>query len=164
MNLSLSSFHPLPFTIFLMNESEFKKLDSPIAQAVAILAGAIAIMLFGWLLTVTKVFVIDRLFPWSIAAAFLLLFALFNSLMSLRADSFTKYWGTSMYSYLGLALCTGLAAWLFSGIPLRDAGTYSWIYIVVTFGFLVFLSMVNFMKKIVQFAEREDWNQPRRKR
>lgn len=40
--------------------------------------------------------------------------------------------------------------------------TYRWIYIVVTFGFLVFLSMVNFMKKIVEFAEKEEWNQPRR--
>jgi len=146
-----------------MKESDYKRIDSPIAQAVVILTGAIVLMICGWLLTVTRIYPSDPLFSWSIATAFMLLFALLNSLMSLRADSFAKYWGRSMYSYLGLALCTGLAAWLFSGIPLREAGTYRWIYIVVTVGFLVFLSMVNFMKKIVQFAEREEWNQPRRK-
>ncbi|HRI58315.1 MAG TPA: hypothetical protein PK228_01285 [Saprospiraceae bacterium] len=147
-----------------MKESDYKKLDNPIAQAIVVLAGAIALMSGGWLLTVTRIYPVDALFAWSIAAAFMLLFAMLNSLMSLRADSIMKYWAPSMYSYLGLALCTGLAAWLFSGIPLRDAGTYRWIYIVVTVGFLVFLSMVNFMKKIVQFAEREEWNQPRRRR
>lgn len=133
-------------------------------QALAILTGAVGLMLCGWFLTVTNVYPEEPLFAWSIATAFMLLFALFNSLMSLRADSFARYWGRSMYAYIGLALCTGLAAWLFSGIPLREAGTYRWIYIVVTVGFLVFLSMINFMKKIVEFAEREEWNQPRNRR
>ena len=146
-----------------MQESDYKKLDNPIAQAVIVLAGALALMVGGWLLTVIKIYPVEPLFAWSIAAAFMLLYALLNSLMSLRADSFFKYWGRSVYSYLGLALCTGLAAWMFSGIPLREAGTYRWIYIVVTVGFIAFSFMVNFMKKIVQFAEREEWNQPRRK-
>lgn len=147
-----------------MNERYYKKLENPAVQALVVLTGALALMLTGWFLTVTKVYPAEPLFAWSIATAFMLLFAMLNSLMSLRADSFTRYWGRSMYSYLGLALCTGLAAWMFSGIPLREAGTYRWIYIVVTFGFLVFLSMVNFMKKIVEFAEKEEWNQPRRPR
>lgn len=146
-----------------MQESDYKKIDSPVAQAVVVLAGALVLMFGGWLLTATKIFPTEPLFAWSIAAAFMLLFALLNSLMSLRADSFVKYWGRSMYSYLGLALCTGLAAWMFSGIPLREAGTYRWIYIVVTIGFLFFLSIVNLMKKIVRFAEREEWNEPRKR-
>ncbi|MBK7936526.1 MAG: hypothetical protein IPJ82_05330 [Lewinellaceae bacterium] len=139
-------------------------MDNPVMQAAVVLAGAALLMLCGWFLAATKIYAGDPLFAWSVATAFMLLFALLNSLMSLRADSFARYWGRSMYSYLGLALCTGLAAWLFSGIPLRDAGTYRWIYIVITVGFLVFLSVVNFMKKIVEFAEREEWNQPRRRR
>lgn len=147
-----------------MKESYYKKLENPAMQALAILTGAVGLMLCAWFLTVTNVYPEEPLFAWSIATAFMLLFALFNSLMSLRADSFARYWGRSMYAYIGLALCTGLAAWLFSGIPLREAGTYRWIYIVVTVGFLVFLSMINFMKKIVEFAEREEWNQPRNRR
>jgi hypothetical protein len=139
-------------------------MDRPIVQAVLVFAAALAFMVLGWLLTVTHVWHADRLFAWSVAAALALIFALLNSLMCIRASSFAKYWGESMYSYMALALGNGTAAWLFSGVPLGQAGTYRWIFVVVSFGFLVFLSMVNFMKRIVQFAEREEWNQPRKKR
>jgi len=51
-----------------------------------------------------------------------------------------------------------------SGVAIGKAESYRWIFIVVSFGFLVFLSMINFMKKIVKFAEQEDWTQPRRRK
>ena len=140
-----------------------QKLSDPVVQAATVSAGATVLMLAGWALTASGIYPLEPLFAWSIAAAFSLLFALLNSLLSLRADSFAKYWGRSVYSYMGSAFVMGLVAWGLSGIPLREAGTYRMVYIVVTFGFLVFLSMVNMMKKIVQFAEREEWNQPRRK-
>ncbi|MFN0173728.1 MAG: hypothetical protein ACKVU0_03685 [Saprospiraceae bacterium] len=141
----------------------FDKLDRPPIQAVAVFASTLVIMGIGWLLTVSGIFPLDQLFAWSIGSALLLFFAMMNSILSLRASSFVKYWGASIYSYLALALCTSLAAWGFSGIPLREAGSYRWIYIVVTVGFIVFLSMVNFMKIIVRFAEKEEWNQPRKR-
>ena len=56
-----------------------------------------------------------------------------------------------------------MAAWGFSGVPLNDAGSYRWIYIVVTVGFIVFLTMVNLMKIIVNYAEKEEWNEPRKR-
>ena len=140
-----------------------QRITDPAAQAIVICAGALTLMLIGWTLKVSGLLITDSLYAWSISAAFSLLFAILNSLMSLRADNFAKYWGRSIYAYLGSAFAMGLAAWLFSGIPLREAGTYRSIYIVVTVGFVVFLVMVNFMKKIVRYAEREEWNQPRRK-
>lgn len=141
----------------------FDKLDRPPIQAAVVFAAALVIMGIGWILTASGIFTLDRLFAWSIGAAFMLFFAMMNSILSLRATSFVKYWGASMYSYLALALCTSMAAWGFSGIALREAGSYRWIYIVVTVGFMVFLSMVNFMKVIVRFAENEEWNQPRKR-
>lgn len=140
-----------------------KNLDHPLVQAAAVLLGALLIMGIGWGLTASGALNLEPLFAWSIGAALLLFFALLNSLMSIRAPSFAKYWSASIYSFMGLALATGLAAWGFSGIPLREAGSYRWIYIVVTVGFLVFLSMVNFMKIIVNFAEKEEWNHPRKR-
>ncbi|MDX1910088.1 MAG: hypothetical protein SFV22_01315 [Saprospiraceae bacterium] len=142
----------------------YEKLDRPPAQAAATFAAALLIMVAGWGVGAAGWMETDPLFAWSIGAAFMLFFALMNSLMSLRAANFAKYWGASMYSYIGLAIATSMAAWGISGIPIRDAGSYRWIYIVVTFGFLVFLSMVNFMKIIVRFAENEEWNQPRKRR
>ncbi len=136
----------------------------PIKQAGLVFAGALLLMFLGWLSTVSNILPTGKLYAWSIATAFTLLFALLNSLMSLTTDNFAKYWGNSMYSYMALAVGNGLAAWGFSGIPLGEAESFRWIYFVITVGFLVFLSMANFMKKIVQFAEREEWNQPKRRK
>lgn len=139
------------------------KLDHPPMQAAATFVGALLIMGIGWAFMASGLVGTDRLFAWSIGAAFMLFFALMNSILSLRAASFVKYWGASIYSYLALGLGTSLLAWGFSGVPLREAGSYRWIYIVVTVGFIVFLTMVNFMKIIVRFAEKEEWNEPRRR-
>jgi hypothetical protein len=141
-----------------------KNIYFPPFQAALVFVAALILMSIGWVLARNGVQAIDSLFPWTVASAFALLFAIFNSLISLRAPNSGKYFGASVYSYMALAFCSGTSAWLFSGIPIREAGTYRWIFIVVAFGFLVFLSMVNFMKKIVQFAEKEEWSQPRKRR
>jgi len=140
-----------------------KKMDFPPVQAAVVLAAALSLMGLGWLLGALNILEVEPLFAWSIGSALMLFYALMNSLLSLGAVSFVKYWGASIYSYLALAFCTSMAAWGFSGIPLSEAESYRWIYIVVTIGFLVFLSMVNVMKVIVRFAEKEEWNKPRKR-
>ena len=103
----------------------------------------------------------DRLIPWTFALSFLLLYAVAGSLFTLTADSDLKYFGRSIYAFLGLAIVNGLIAWLFSGIKIGEAGSYKSLYLVVAIGFLVFISIVNAMKGIVKFAQKEEWNQPR---
>jgi len=147
-----------------MKVSIEKRLNAPLVQTGVILAGSFMLMSIGWLINLLHAGTMDRLFPWSIGAALTLFYAMMNSLLSLRADSFVKYWQASMYSYMALALGTGLLAWGFSGVPIGDAGSYRWIYLVVSIGFIVFLTMVNFMKIIVNFAEKEEWNQPRNRK
>lgn len=144
--------------------SFFERKVDPVWQAIPFFGISVLFMVFTWLLDKTGWYQTDQLFPWSLATAFLLLFAVFNSLMSLNADSFLRYWGRSMYSFMGLAFANGLAAWMFSGVAIGQAQSYRWIYIVVTIGFLVFLTMVNLMRKIVEFAEKEEWTQPRKRR
>jgi hypothetical protein len=144
--------------------SLFESTIPPWRLALYVFAGALVLMLGGFMFSLNKSIPADPLFAWSIATAFLLLFAIFNSVLSLNAVSFTKYWSQSMYSYLGLALCTGASAWLFSGVGLNQAGSYKFIYLVITFGFLVFLSLVNFARKIMQFIEREEWTQPQNRK
>jgi hypothetical protein len=139
------------------------RLDHPPVLAVVVFVLAFFLMLIGWGLMAAGWLKEDKLYTWSIAAAFMLLYALANSLLSIRVENFMRYWGASMYSYLGLALASGLAAQMFSGVSISQAGSYRWIFFVVTFGFLVFLSLVNFVKRIVRFAEREEWNQPRKR-
>lgn len=140
-----------------------RKMD-PVRQAAIFCGSALLFMLLTLALNQTGWYEVDLLFPWSIATAFLLLFAVFNSLMSFNAENSMRYWGRSVYCFMASALVNGTAAWLISGVPIGAAQSYRWIYLVVTVGFLVFLTVVNLMKKIVQFAEKEEWHQPRQRK
>ncbi|MEZ4956533.1 MAG: hypothetical protein R2825_23450 [Saprospiraceae bacterium] len=104
---------------------------------------------------------VEQRLPWTLAGTFILFFAIFNSLISLMTDNMDRYWTRSILSYVALAGAVALLAWGFSSLTINEAGSYKWIYIVLTFGYLLFLSMIGFMRKIVEFAQREEWNQPR---
>lgn len=141
--------------------SIFESKIDPLYQAGgALVAVFIFDVLGSGLGAATDDFVTSK-WPWLVAASFLLFFSLFNAIMSATSKNLMKYWGRSIYCFMGLALGSGLLAWGFSGIPIGQAGSYKWIFFVVTFGYMVFLSMVAFMKKIVEFAQKEEWNRPR---
>ncbi len=142
--------------------SFFYKAYNPALQAFIVLIAGIIVTLGSKVVDSSGIMIVGERFPWLSAASFLLFFAIFNSIFSLSAKDINQYWTRSMLAFAGLALVSGLCAWGFSKIHIYDAGSYSWIYIVVTFGYLVFLSMMGFMKRIVEFAEKEDWQRPRK--
>lgn len=129
-------------------------------MAALCLVGVLAVNLLAKILKISGMDVAPR-FPWMTAAAFLLLFSIFNSVGSLFAPDSMKYWGRSIYSFLGLALGSGLIAYAFSSLSISEAGSYRWIFVVLTFGYLVFISIMNIARRIVEFAQREEWNHPR---
>lgn len=143
------------------NESLFEKSIDPIVQAGVALGGVLAFIVISKLVHLTGLMEVPVRFPWMASAAFMLLFALFNSVFSLSSENMMKYWGRSVYSFMGLAVGAGLLAYLFSSLSIGEAGSYKWIYMVVSFGYLVFLSMMATMRKVVEFAQKEEWNQPR---
>jgi len=147
-----------------MNFNLYRDIVKPPIQAAALYVVALCCMLIFWSMGLGGIYPMGKLFPWAISAAFLLMFAMMNSLICLRVEGFQQYWTKSMFSYLGLMIVLGGTSWLLSGVAIGKAESYRWIFIVVSFGFLVFLSMINFMKKIVKFAEQEDWTQPRRRK
>lgn len=142
----------------------FEHKVDPLRQAAIFVGGSAAFMLVAAALRWMGVSAIDRVFPWSVATAFLLLYAVFISVMSLNASSGLRYWSRSIYGFAAVAFGNGLAAWLVSGLALSEAQTYRWTYVVIAICFLVFLSILNLMRKIVAFAEREEWNAPRRRK
>lgn len=129
-------------------------------MAALCLGGVLVVNLLAKLLQISGMQVTPR-FPWMAAAAFLLLFSIFNSVASLFAADGVKYWGRSIYSFLGLALGSGLMAYVFSSLSISEAGSYRWIFVVLTFGYLVFISIINIARRIVEFAQREEWSHPR---
>lgn len=142
-------------------DSFFEKAYNPILQAGIVFGAGIAVTILAKLINLTGLIDVPQRFPWMSAAAFMLIFALFNSIFSLSSDNMARYWGRSIYSFLGLAAASGLMAWLFSSLSIGEAGSYRWIYFVLTIGYLVFLSMMATLKRIVEFAQKEEWNHPR---
>ena len=143
------------------NQSFFEKAYSPFVQAAIVYGGVLIVIAGGAIVKSSGLMYVSDRFPWMTAAAFMLFFAMFNSVFALSSKSMGKYWGKSIYSFLGLAALAGLTAYLTSSLSINEAGSYRWIYIVVTIGYLIFLSMISMMRTIVDFAQREEWNQPR---
>jgi len=145
-------------------ESIFAKTINPIYQAGMALGGVVLFSFIAKLVHSTGLVDVPQRFPWMAAASFMLLFALFNSIFSLSSENLMKYWGKSLYCFMGLAAGAGFFAYLLSSLTMNEAGSYRWIYIVVAIGYLVFLSMMAMLRRIVEFAQREEWNQTRQRR
>lgn len=137
---------------------------NPLLQGGVILGFSIVMMILGKVVSSLGIYTVGIRQPWMCAAAGMLLFAVFNSVFSLAAPKMSKYWGKSVYAFLVLTLGASLSAWFFSSITIGEAGSYRWIFIVVAIGYLIFISIMGFLRKIVEFAEREEWSQPRQRR
>jgi uncharacterized protein YacL len=142
-------------------DSIFTKEIDPIKQVLIVLGLSIGFMIFSKLFEEIGIFENDPRTYWTLAATFILFFAIFNSLFSLTTQNMDRYWTRSMLSFVALAAISAGAAYLFSGIPMEEAGSYKWIYIVLTIGYLVFISIMGAMRNIVDFAQKEEWNSPR---
>ena len=136
------------------------KLHSPFLQASIVFVLMLLFDLVGKALQVAGTDLEPR-YPWNVSASFLLFFALLNSLLSLLSKHADHYWGKSILSYITLAVLGGMAAKLFSSIGINEAGTYRWLYIVLSIGYMVFLCIIGMVRKIIEFAQKEEWNEPR---
>lgn len=142
------------------SDSVFDKAVNPYLQG-GIVFGLMLVISLGGVALRSSGVDIDQSFPWVCSASFMLFFAIFNSLFSISTKNYNQYWGRSMTTWLVLAVVGGLVAWGLSFQTISEAGSYRWIYIVLTIGYLIFLAMMGFLKRIVEFAMREEWSQPR---
>ena len=133
------------------------KIQLPTYQAASV--GILVLLIAGILklLVITKAMETpDPILFWVIGGAGVLFFAMMNSVVSLAATDMNKYWFYSTASYVALAVSCALMAFVFSGVAINDAGSFRWIFTVLTFGYLFFLSLMRFLRKIVQMAQAED--------
>lgn len=135
----------------------FNKIQTGPYQAASV--GILVLLIAGILklLTITHAMESpDPILFWVIGGAGVLFFALMNSVVSLGATDMNKYWFYSTASYVALAASCALMAFVFSGVAINDAGSFRWIFTVLTFGYLLILSLMRFLRKIVQVAQAED--------
>ena len=137
----------------------FSRIFIPYYQALIVASFLILIMLLLKLLNLMNFADIPGSVYWAICGAGLLFFAIFNSVISLQeSKDLNTYWYKSFASYTVLLLSSGLTAQLISGVSMDEAGSFSWIFFILTFAYLLFLSLMRFMRKIVDMAQKEDRN------
>lgn len=128
----------------------------PVLQAGIVYACATVIAGLEKLGNLAGVYASDANTPWIIMTAFILFYTLFSSIFSLKTKSMNKYWGRAIFGYVGLCALSILVASLLSGISMDEAGTFRWLYVVFAIGYLVFLTIVRLMRRIVDMAIRQD--------
>ena len=141
-----------------LETSFFEKSFNPILQGAYIFGFALIIMLIAKVIQWINIADIAGVAFWIIAGTAILLFAMFNSVLSLSTNDMNLYWTRSIPTYAALMVICATLAYLFSDMTIHEAGTFRWIFMVLTFGYLLFLSMMRFMRKIVNLAQREDTN------
>jgi len=95
-----------------------------------------------------------HIYHWVVSGAFLLMYAFFNAAYILRKESLGNYIRDSLYGYILLiifAYGTGLA---FSAEGTE--GSMLWIFFIVTFAYFFFLTMTSFIRRIMEYAQRQD--------
>lgn len=141
-----------------------EKIANPIFQAILLFVAGLVVTVVAKFVAWIQLTEVSERFPWLSAASFLFLFAISNSISSLGSRPGSNYWGKSIISFVLLAVTSGGMAYLFSSLNIWEAGSYSWIYVVLSLGYLVFMGLMSFMRNIVEFAQREEWNQPRKRK
>ena len=94
--------------------------------------------------------------PWIISGAFTLFYAFLNALLLLNTEQMNRYFSHSFYGYfLVLFLGAGMA-YVFALANPASAESMRFIYGIITFSYFIFLTIVFFMRKIIEYAQRQD--------
>jgi hypothetical protein len=140
----------------MANKSILDRSISPFVQLGAIFLLATIMMGFSSLIPAAPYSSTAHIMPWVVLCGMILFFSLVNSVLSFGAENGNLYWLHSIISFALLLVFGGLMAWAISGISIYNAGSVRWLYFVLTFGYLVFLSIVNLIKFFVKIAQRQD--------
>lgn len=138
-----------------------KVIGNPITQGIFTLVGCfIAQTVFAAVAVSNDSF--NKLNYWILAGSFLLLFSILNAAGLLQTKNVLKYWSRSIYAYTGMVILTSLCAYVFSGLWVTQASSIGWIIFIITMCYVLFLIIVYMMRKILQFAEQNDLENPQR--
>jgi len=121
-------------------QSIFQKEIHPFKQAAfALVLNIIAILIVQGVSSGEEM--VDKgVRSWEASFSILLAFMLFNSI----------------FSFLVVAALGGVLAHYVSGVSMDNAGSFRWLYIVFTFTYLIFISIVNLMRKLMDIAKKQD--------
>lgn len=144
-----------------MSEKPLSFLDQfgrPHIQALLVLGISAFVMLVSKIVGFTGLVSVNEDFPWLCAASFLLLFSMFNAIISLSTEDIERYFRHSILSFAGLLIISLFLAQGFSGKWVDEAGAYKTIFIILAIGYLALLSIGGLIKRIAMILQKEEEN------
>ena len=138
------------------SQTIFSREIHPFKQAGGAIILLLIFQLLGLLFRGTAFFGEESVVFWEISMTILLAFMLFNSVMSIPYKNRGLYFRNSLISFVAIAVISGGLAQLLSGQSMDEAGSFKWLYFLFTFVYLVFISIVNAMRKIIEIAKKQD--------
>ena len=93
---------------------------------------------------------------WEVAFTFLLLFSIVNCMFSLNSQDPNKFWIQSIIAFVLFSGVGGLVAWQVSGTSIYDLESLKIMYVIFTFIFLVLMTIIRTMRKIIELAQKHD--------
>ena len=95
--------------------------------------------------------------PWTVAGAFILLFTVFNNGLGIFAGKFSTYFQQSAYTFIGLLVFLGLAAYLISGEGIfAGKGINRTIYLVLILAYFSLLGISFIIRNVADFLQKRD--------
>jgi len=93
---------------------------------------------------------------WTNCIAMVLFFIIANALISINSSKAGIYIRDSIYTYIILCVSGALISYFISATPMDDAGSFKWLFIMLTMVYIVFLALMNTLKAIVALAKKQD--------
>ncbi len=133
----------------------FRRNINPLIQGTVVIGAIIVFNLVAYIIQLLGVNAGETI-AWEISLTLLLFFALANAIFFLNADEKGKYWSYSISAYIVVcAVAVFLSTWI-SGIGINDSGSLKWIIFIFSFSYLIFISIIGMMRKIVEMAIKQD--------
>ncbi len=127
----------------------------PIAQAVVLAVCCLVFQFLAFLIRASTGSE-DVSAVWIISAACVLFFAFLNAILALQAESVGTYVVGSFSGYFLVLLgCVGIAYGFALGST-DGAESIRFIFAIITFAYFIFLTIAVLMRKIIDYAQRQD--------
>ena len=129
------------------------RLLDPIGQAVLLLVTCLLCQLAAMIIFFESDG--EQSTPWICAGAFTLFYAFLNAVVSLQGETKT-YFSRSFYGYFLILFGSATLAYVFSSFSFDGSASIRWIFIMITFSYFIFITIAFFMRKIINYAQRQD--------
>ncbi|MDQ3142888.1 MAG: hypothetical protein M3Q56_11655 [Bacteroidota bacterium] len=128
----------------------------PFYQGLLCLGICTFILLFIWLLNLLGLMRKDPNDIWLIATAILLFFIILNCVFGFSIKNILPYYRESIYTFIGLLILICLGGTFISGTSVFEAASYSWIITVFAIVYIVFMTILGLMRKIMEIVLKQE--------